>query len=138
MYTTESLVFDTPRLVRGIPLKMVAKRYAPDTAPPLPGEGLTLFFVHGTGTRTCPGSVYMQDTERPLYGPDKEHWEPIIEQLFAFQRSSSGVKPIREAWAADCPTHGDSAVLNAELLKGPERECLSCAYDLYAYSAWES
>ena len=52
--------------------------------------------------------------------PDKETWEPVIEQLFALQ--SAGAEPwkhtphIVEAWAVDCPDHGETAVLNRPAL----------------------
>lgn len=43
---------------------------------------------------------------------DKEHWEPTVEALFRLQTDS---ECIREAWAVDWMSHGDSAALNAEL-----------------------
>lgn len=58
-------------------------------------EDLTLVFLHSTGF-------------------PKEMWEPTIEDLLA-GCNRSGTK-IREAYAIDCPNHGEAAVLNDGLL----------------------
>lgn len=52
---------------------------------------------------------------------DKEHWEPTIQRLFEYSFGSTigSLPAIREAWAFDWQTHGDSAVLNAEALSQP-------------------
>lgn len=52
---------------------------------------------------------------------DKEHWEPTIQRLFesSFGSTIGSVPVIREAWAFDWQTHGDSAVHNAEALSQP-------------------
>ncbi|PPQ92478.1 hypothetical protein CVT25_010423 [Psilocybe cyanescens] len=86
----ESFAFDAP-----FSLKMAAKRYSPASGQDYCG-GLTLMFMH------CIGS-------------HKEQWEPVIEQLFKVQRNKD--VRLREAWAFDWQSHGDSAVLNREALK---------------------
>jgi hypothetical protein len=50
----------------------------------------------------------------------KELWEPVLGELYdrmadAFVISSPAPK-IRDAWAIDCPNHGESAILNEETL----------------------
>jgi hypothetical protein len=50
----------------------------------------------------------------------KELWEPVLEELYdqvaVSSRANSSVMKIRDAWAIDCPNHGESAVLNEETL----------------------
>ena len=65
----------------------------------------------------CPLSIYT----------DKEHWEPTIDRLFRLQAATTGQPVIREVWAPDWQTHGDSAVLNAALFAEPfSRACACC------------
>lgn len=45
---------------------------------------------------------------------EKEQFEPTIEKLFDLKPS---VFIIREAWALDCQSHGESALLNEEKLR---------------------
>ncbi len=51
---------------------------------------------------------------------DKEHWEPVIAKIFS---STEGVK---ECWAFDSLSHGESALLNAKEIAGfsPCKACL--------------
>lgn len=55
-------------------------------------------------------------------GFHKELWEPVLEDLYNQVAVSSGTDSsasnlkIRDAWAIDCPNHGESAVLNEETL----------------------
>ena len=51
-------------------------------------------------------------------GFHKELWEPVLEELYdqIADGTSSSVLKIRDAWAIDCPNHGESAVLNEETL----------------------
>jgi hypothetical protein len=59
--------------------------------------------------------------------PDKEQWEPVIEDLFTIQRTKTRNRRIREVWAFDWQSHGDSAVLNQPLLNGRQNAvCESC------------
>jgi len=108
MLKTTSVVFDCPQNVRDAPgrvLKMSAKRYY-TTDSTRTSNGLTLLFGH------CVGS-------------HKEQWEPTIQHIFQRRHSQ-----VHEAWAVDWPTHGDSAVLNRELLEtSPSR--------VYGVSAFE-
>ncbi|KAK0484287.1 Alpha/Beta hydrolase protein [Armillaria luteobubalina] len=75
----------------GTPLVSTAKRYRPSTANK---KGYILVFAHGTGFH-------------------KEHWEPIIERLYAHGG------PVVEAWAIDAQTHGAAATLNRDAIDEP-------------------
>ena len=57
---------------------------------------------------------------------DKEQWGPIIDTLFKYQEVSFQKQPIYDVWSLESPTHGDAAVLNADLLKTVPPESLSC------------
>lgn len=102
-------VFDTAlRPVLGKPWRMAAKRYYVSRDSQRQ-EGITLLLFHANGAH-------------------KEHWEPFLETLLSLQPTSGRYlqqELIREAWAFDHFTHGDSAVENAEALdqcdtdKGP-------------------
>ncbi|KAI0061135.1 hypothetical protein BV25DRAFT_1917103 [Artomyces pyxidatus] len=50
----------------------------------------------------------------------KEQWEPVLEDLYdiisATPHSIGGKVGIRDAWAIEAPTHGESAVLNEDFL----------------------
>jgi pimeloyl-ACP methyl ester carboxylesterase len=50
----------------------------------------------------------------------KELWEPFLQELYAQAAASSAtgspLVKIRDAWAIDCPNHGESAMLNEETL----------------------
>ncbi|KZT21796.1 alpha/beta-hydrolase [Neolentinus lepideus HHB14362 ss-1] len=93
--SVDKVTFDTPYEVDGVSLKMAVNRYF--TAQSSSAGGVTLILAHASGTH-------------------KEHWEPVLQGLFEIQESVSGHSIIREAWAFDWHTHGDSAVLNAETL----------------------
>lgn len=51
---------------------------------------------------------------------DKEQWNVTIQKLFEL---TAGTSLIREAWALERPSHGDSAVLNQEKLRGSPPIC---------------
>lgn len=90
---SESYVFD-PR--PNYPLVSTAKRYWRASSAVLNDpEALTLIFAHGTGFH-------------------KEQLEPTIEDLYKLLES--GKVKVREAWAIDCPNHGDAAILNEKIL----------------------
>ena len=84
------------------PLHVTAKCYRPagrgagDDEP----DALTFIFLHSAGFH-------------------KEMFEPTIEALFAAAAHSARPR-VREAWAIECPTHGESAVLNEAILRRPE------------------
>ncbi|KAF9033241.1 alpha/beta-hydrolase [Hymenopellis radicata] len=82
----EEYIFSTPALRNGLKLKMSGKRYTAG-----PSTGKVFIFLHASGMH-------------------KEHWEPIIETLLD---KGSGIK---ECWALDWQSHGDSAKSNAEVL----------------------
>lgn len=93
----ETFVFDTPS-IKGYAsgLKMAAKRY---TVPALQARnGFTIIACHGLGQH-------------------KEQWEPILEGLFNMQAHRSSRLRVREAWVFDWQNHGESAVLNRNLIK---------------------
>ena len=50
----------------------------------------------------------------------KETWEPTLEELFKCISQSKSKVLIRDAWAIDCPNHGESAVLNNQVLEDPQ------------------
>ena len=91
------------------PLRIAVKRYwDPENALPAHAhqnardEALTLVCTHGVGYH-------------------KEQWEPTFEHLFELygegQKKQHGPRnKIREIWAIDAPNHGDSAILNEEVL----------------------
>ncbi|KAK0490382.1 Alpha/beta hydrolase fold-1 [Armillaria novae-zelandiae] len=85
-FIVEAVVLKTACIVNGVPLKMAAKRYVPTAS--TNKDGKALIFLHATGTH-------------------KEHWEPVIAKIFS---STEGVK---ECWAFDSLSHGESALLNA-------------------------
>jgi hydroxymethylglutaryl-CoA lyase len=88
---SKTFVFD-PR--PNYPLLITANRYpfSEDS------EGLTLVFAHGTGFH-------------------KEQWEPTIEDLKKLLEDDRAVTKIREVWSIEAPNHGDSAILNEEVLR---------------------
>lgn len=63
----------------------------------------------------------------------KEAWKPTLEELFKLMlMSQSNSKVIRDAWAIDCPNHGESAILNSRALKDPQFTNFTC--ESYAYA----
>lgn len=56
----------------------------------------------------------------------KETWEPALEDLFALAAQSCSTALIREAWAIDCPNHGEAGQRNRDTLCGPD--FVECAY----------
>lgn len=92
----------------GYPLYITAKRYwlpAFDACSKDP-DALTLIFLHSTSFH-------------------KETWEPVMEQVFKLASQNGGPVKIREAWALDCPNHGESGQLNEIALQRLDffREC---------------
>ncbi|KAK0193098.1 Alpha/beta hydrolase fold-1 [Armillaria mellea] len=93
----------------GTRLKAAVKRYRPEDGGESNKAEYILVFAHGTGFH-------------------KEHWEVIIQRLFALALSSQ--IRILEAWAVDAQTHGASAAMNEETIEAPEfnyRLCEACA-----------
>ncbi|KAK0231582.1 alpha/beta-hydrolase [Armillaria fumosa] len=88
-FIIDAVVFETSCLVNGVPLKMAAKRYSPAASPRT--DGKTLIFLHANGTH-------------------KEHWEPVIANILV------SAKHVKECWALDFQSHGESALLNAREL----------------------
>ncbi|KLO19240.1 hypothetical protein SCHPADRAFT_885636 [Schizopora paradoxa] len=80
------------------PLQVTAVRYQPDI---LPSDGLTLILAHAASA-------------------NKETWAPLVEELFSLQSSDtvgSSCPKVLEAWAIECPNHGESAVINEADIK---------------------
>ena len=95
---SQSYVFDArPHY----PLLVSVKRYWVPEFESKDADAATLVLAHATGFH-------------------KEIWEPVLEQLYDQMAVSSGTNPsvpkIRDAWAIDCPNHGESAVLNEKAL----------------------
>ncbi|KAG9222253.1 hypothetical protein CCMSSC00406_0006550 [Pleurotus cornucopiae] len=79
-------------------LRSRANRYtARDDAAARRGTHVTLIFAHGLGFH-------------------KEHWEPVIQELFTTD-IRSGCPVLKEAWSIDSPDHGQSVFLNEEELR---------------------
>ena len=80
------------------PFSIIAKRYwIPDANIENPAAQ-TLIVLHSTSFH-------------------KETWEPTLQELFKF---ISAKVLIRDAWAIDCPNHGESGVLNSQAFKDPQ------------------
>lgn len=91
----------------GYPLHITAKRYwAPEFEANTDGNALTLIVLHSTSFH-------------------KETWEPSLEQLFKLASGPGSRVRIREAWALDCPNHGEAGELNERLLA---QQGSSCTY----------
>jgi hypothetical protein len=67
------------------------------TSPKRDSKGLTLVLLHGIGSH-------------------KESWEPAIKRVLSALHESSSSLHVEEIWMLDGVQHGDSAVLNEELL----------------------
>ncbi|KAJ6581958.1 alpha/beta-hydrolase [Mycena capillaripes] len=110
MDISDQFVLPSPPTPDGQPLSVAAKRYR--RTDKTSQDGITLVMLHGLGQH-------------------KEQWEPTIQKLFALQSEKSHLPRIREAWALDWQSHGESAVLNEAALKDdPE----SAPLDLWGYA----
>ena len=84
------------------PLSIVAKRYwLPHGSNSENPDAQTLIVLHSTSFH-------------------KETWEPTLQDLFELVSQSNTEVLIRDAWAVDCPNHGESGILNSEILKDPQ------------------
>ncbi|KAH9988119.1 Alpha/beta hydrolase family-domain-containing protein [Russula compacta] len=95
---SQSYVFDArPHY----PLLVSVKRYWAPGFESTDADAATLILAHATSFH-------------------KELWEPVLEELFAqvaiSPEENSPVLKIRDAWAIECPNHGESAILNEETL----------------------
>ena len=96
------------------PLSIVAKRYWPPHCSNAENPAAqTLIVLHSTSFH-------------------KETWEPTLQDLFELVLSQSNTEVlIRDAWAVDCPNHGESGVLNSQALKDPQfTNCVSLFFIL--------
>ena len=92
---SQSYVFD-PR--PHYPLLVSVKRYWVPEFESKDADAVTLVLAHATGFH-------------------KELWEPVLEELYdQMHGTNTSVPKIRDAWAIDCPNHGESAVLNEKTL----------------------
>ena len=114
-FQSQSYVFDARPLY---PLLVSVKRYWVPELESKDPNAATLVLAHAIGFQ-------------------KELWEPVLEELYDQMVVSSGtnsfVPKIRDAWAIDCPNHGESAILNEEtLLSGYTPVC-----KFYGFSQYE-
>jgi hypothetical protein len=80
---------------------------------------ITLVLAHALGLRTSISSEYYVTVDIVIRA-DKETWEPFLEELRTLQMNDSNMRTrgwVTEAWAMDCPSHGDSNILNEHKLK---------------------
>ncbi|KAF4600442.1 hypothetical protein EYR38_005070 [Pleurotus pulmonarius] len=99
------------------PFAVVAKRYWTEAfeANASDPEAPTLIFLHSTSFH-------------------KETWEPTLTHLFHLLAGSSRAGKIREAWALDCPNHGEASAINEAVFNRPEnRQSFTC--EKYAQAA---
>jgi len=88
----------------GFPLQIIAKEYSDpsnDVAASDP-SAVTILLAAGIGMTT-------------------ELWIPMVKALYRLNTKGSVIK-VRSVWAIDCPNHGESCVLNEEVLKGKYSE----------------
>jgi len=104
-------VFDTPG---NSGLKMVANRYK--ILPYTEETGLTLLLTHCIGGRESFLTALFLKFDFENSPSDKEQWEPVIESIVETQCTKNRNRRIREVWAFDWQSHGDSAVLNHDIL----------------------
>lgn len=111
MASSESFIFtvDSFVLENSDRIRTSAKRYTPQ----LPDGGLNM-----------PKGVQIIVLFAHALGFHKEHWEPVIKELFQ-EDHAAGSTIIKEAWAIDCPDHGESAILNENELENRKRY-ISC------------
>jgi len=115
---SQSYVFDArPHY----PLLVSVKRYWVPKIESKGADAATLVLAHATGFH-------------------KELWEPVLEQLYdqmaVSSRTNSSVPKIRDAWAIDCPNHGESAVLNEKTLSVGYAP--SCKFYVWLYQVFYS
>ncbi|KAI0922960.1 hypothetical protein AcV5_009817 [Taiwanofungus camphoratus] len=101
---TCNIVFQLPDSLGG--LFCSANRYT--QTDDVPENGLTLIFAHCASAH-------------------KEQWEITIKKLFELISESCNLPQcrIREAWALDCQSHGDSALLNHDKLRDANSRAIS-------------
>lgn len=84
------------------PLAVTAKCYRPQNPATGTADSVTLIFLH------CVAS-------------HKEVFEPTIAELFAIftaqSKHQNTALKLREVWSIECPTHGESAVLNENIFR---------------------
>ncbi|KAF8065215.1 Alpha/beta hydrolase fold-1 [Lyophyllum atratum] len=111
----EEAIRDGPR--DGYPLITTAKRYWLPELEAMASDpnALTLVLLHSTSFH-------------------KETWEPSLERLLKHSAQQGSHVKIREAWALDCPNHGEAGHVNEGLLHEPEyRNSFTC--EKYAKAA---
>ena len=109
------------------PFFMTAKRYwlseCEEQEPESGGDAKTLILLHSTSYH-------------------KEIWEPFMQAFYRLLPKKNGTEnrtkmgTIRDAWAIECPNHGESAYLNLRLWgsqKPHERVKCVCSNSFYIY-----
>jgi len=97
----------------GIELRPTAKRYTSTGSDA--DDALTLIFAHCLGSREQYYELLNVTDSQGDMRKDKEQWEPTIEQIFRLQQHKNQNR-IREVWAFDWQSHGESAIINEKLL----------------------
>ncbi|KAI0051512.1 alpha/beta-hydrolase [Auriscalpium vulgare] len=109
---SESYVFD-PRPLYPYPVSV--KRYTVPGLEPSDPDAVSLVFCHATSFHN-------------------EIWEPVIEDIYGIVGNAKTFMKtpvrIREAWAIECPNHGESAVINEDALL--KRKSSEFSWDEYA------
>ena len=100
------------------PLSIIAKRY---------------WLPHGLNTEDPAAQTLIVLHSTSFH---KETWEPTLQDLFELVSQSNTEVLIRDAWAVDCPNHGESGVLNNQALKDPQfANCVCRFFSLFFSSS---
>ena len=102
------------------PLSIIAKRY---------------WLPHGSNTEDPAAQTLIVLHSTSFH---KETWEPILQDLFELVSQSNTEVLIRDAWAVDCPNHGESGVLNNQALKDPQFANCVCRFFFFSFLLLES
>ena len=102
------------------PLSIIAKRY---------------WLPHGSNTEDPAAQTLIVLHSTSFH---KETWEPTLQDLFELVSQSNTEVLIRDAWAVDCPNHGESGVLNNQALKDPQFANCVCRFFFFSFLLLES
>jgi hypothetical protein len=115
---TETFIFDTPYVQGHVSgLKMCANRYTMRGSQPQ--DGFTLIACHGLGQRQYLNALIFITLN--LVSVDKEQWEPVLQRLFALNIGKAPGRRVYEVWALEWQSHGESFMLNKELIGDNEK-----------------
>ncbi|KAI0269361.1 Alpha/Beta hydrolase protein [Gloeopeniophorella convolvens] len=133
MSTASSKAFSSPSMTSAGPLKTLTESVA---LPPSHGYP---FYITAK-VYTCSALPHASDSDAAtlifLHSTSfhKETWEPTLTRLFELVASGAAAHlKIREAWAIDCPNHGEASVLNHDVLQDPRyKQSMGC--EKYAHA----